>query len=170
MFPDNFRNLKAGVVCAAARIAPSTMRGLVALNLALGDRKGSGHPVYDFVDVVRLRLLQRLREDMKLEPPRAIRVVNSLSEALTSLAEEIPADLSKIKNADYEGGPWAIISEENDAKQFNKHVAMTLADLAETLGLAGEMQVLVIPLRPVVYRSIHPLNRVIFGEVGEYAE
>lgn len=124
MLPDNMTNLKAAVLYAASSLPGSTIRTQVAHGLQLGVRVGSAHPRYDLVDVVRVKLFEKLRIGLHYEPDLAVSFVNRLSVDLTELTHRIAWELQERKRPDKENSPWALLCYGINPEE-NEHIILT---------------------------------------------
>lgn len=176
MIPDIYRNWKATAFFKAAQENDSTVRGLVASGLMLGTRQGSGHPKYDVVDLARLELLRRLRDDMKVQGARAIRIVNALSDTLVTVTAEIFEETVSTGRYNWAGAPWAVIGDESATQEFAMLVAYSKSELGECFpedapewGMPHAF-FLVIQLRQCILSARIMADRIISGEIASKSE
>lgn len=96
MIPEIFTNLRAGVVYGAVRRPASTVRNWVTVQkLNIGTAKDGGYPRYDFVDVAKLYIMDRLISWSGTSAEAAADIVRYITPELVS---EIEAYFAECKD------------------------------------------------------------------------
>lgn len=167
---DKMKDLRGGVIYAAARVAPTTARTWA---LDLGVRRSGGHPRYDISDVVALVIMRHLTENVSMAAGTAVQIVRALQPTLPALIERVVAEQETTNRYRRDGGPFAIFRSKPNPHSPTSAWLVVIEDdkdfadylLSEKSGLSP----VVIPLvRPINY-ALHNVARVDAGELGEEA-
>lgn len=109
MLPENMTSIKVSALYGSSAFSDAMIRTLVSDHgFKIGHRDGSKHPRYDVVDVVKVRLFEKLR-NLHYAPKIAVSFVNRLSDDLVTITEKIAWELQDHKRAADDNSPWALL-------------------------------------------------------------
>ncbi|PZO91798.1 MAG: hypothetical protein DI623_01745 [Sphingomonas sanxanigenens] len=169
---DTMKNLRAGVIYGAARIAPTTAR---TWGLELGETRVGGYPRYSVADAVALVIMSELTHGMSMAAAPARIIVNSLRPLLPELIEKVVVEQESTGKWRWEGGPFAIVTG-SPGKSGSRPPStwLKVVDGNDVGSIIADRNAgltpLILSLQRLINQGIYRLERVLAGELGAYED
>jgi hypothetical protein len=162
---DDMRDVRGGVVYAAAGVNPVTARSWTkTVGLALGTARPGGHPRYDAVDAAALQLMKHLTWNIGMEAAIAARVVNGARSALSEVIEIVLAEHDETQHWRSEGYPYLALRLTKPFEHGRHWLLRDGADLDLAL-TAGGTSLVLICLPAVIGKAVYGVQRVLAGSL-----
>lgn len=168
---DAMKNLRGGVIYAAARVAPTTVQSWA---VDLGRTKGPGYPRYEAADALTLVIMRQLTAEMMLAAGPAALIVNAIRPELPNVMEAVVAEHEASGHWRWDGGPFAIVRRKPLGNGAPVETWLTIIE-GDDPGPAiadqrSGLTPLVIPLRRLINKTILALQLVLNGETPAETE
>jgi hypothetical protein len=112
---------RGGVAYRAAGVIPMTARTWTkTVDLNIGQRGASGHPRYDLLDIVSLRIMKQLTQETMMAAGLAAVVVNQLRPMLPGVISEVVNSQHTAGGWQWDGLPVAVLSQAGQLPASSK--------------------------------------------------